>query len=240
MALQSTIRRRLSIPNWPQKRRALRHLALSLPPLGLAAALYSQGLAERRAARHGEPTVLAARAAIRTFFHHRDAVSVLEHAVSGLGFALIGLFAVQTYYWIDAFPSAEEAPVPLWFRALGTLAVGGLFAALAWTVTYPGIRPYAALVALCAVSAILNCDGLSRRLARMRPGWFIGLVGGLVWANFDLAWKVYQWPTTQDPASAVLAHLVGSLGALIAFSALFGAVLRRFDSLRPPHSATHG
>ncbi len=119
----------------------------------------------------GEPAALAARAAVRAFFHHRDAVSVLEHAVSGLGFALIGLFALQVYYWIDAFPSAEQAPVPHWFRALCSLAVGGVIAALAWKLAYPGHHLYAALIAFVAACAMLNCDGVVRRAARVRPGW---------------------------------------------------------------------
>lgn len=234
MALPHSMRHRLSIPNWPRKRRALRHLALSQPPIGLAFMLFIRGIAEREAARRGDPSVLAARAAVRTFFHHRDATSILEHAVTGLGLALTGLFVVQFYYFVLEMPGADDAPVPLWLRVVGTIGVGVPLAALAGKLAYPGAAPYIALLALSSVGAMLNCDRAARRLALFTPGLFIGLVGSLTWANFELAWKISQWPTTRDSASVVLTHLATSLVTLIVCCVAFGATLRRFSWLQPP------
>lgn len=159
--------------------------------------------------------------------------SVLEHAVTGLGYALVGLSVLQIYYFIDEWPGAADAPVPLWIRVLGSIGVGGPIAAIAWTVAYPGHGPYAALIAMVAVYAVLNCERQTRWLARATPGRFIGLAGGLMWANFDLAWKVYRWPTTHDSASVVLTHLAASLVGLAVCGAAFSALLRRFHWLQP-------
>lgn len=232
MTQARSILRRGSIPNWSRKRRALRHLALCVPPLWLSLTLYAQGMVERHAAERGDPAVLAARAAVRAFFHHRDATSVLEHAVTGLGYALVGLSVLQVYYFIDEWPGATDVPVPLWLRVLGSIGVGAPIAAIAWTVAYPGHGPYAALIAIVAVCAVLNCERKVRWLARATPGRFIALAGGLMWANFDLAWKVYRWAATHDSAGVVLTHLVASLTGLIVCSAAFSASLRRFHWLR--------
>ena len=190
-------------------------------------------MAERRAAEHGDPAVLAARAAVRAFFHHRDATSILEHAVTGIGLALIGLVVLQIYYFVDEWPSANDVPVQLWARVVGSIVVGGPIAAIAWAVAYPGYRPYAALVAMLAVCAVLNCERKVRWLARETPGRFVGLAGGLMWMNFDLTWKIYQWPTTRDSAGVILTHLLASIVGLVVCSAASGALLRRFDWLGP-------
>lgn len=190
-------------------------------------------MAERHAAELGNPSVLAARAAVRAFFHHRDATSVLEHAVAGVGYALVGLSVLQLYYFIDEWPGATDGSVPLWLRVVGSIGVGGPIAAIAWKAAYPGHGPYAALIAMIAISAMLNFDQQVRWLACAAPGWFIGLAGALMWANFDLAWKVYRWSTTHESASVVLTHLFASVAGLIVFSAAFGALLRRFHWLRP-------
>lgn len=232
MTQARSILHRTTIPDWPRKRRALRHLALCVPPLWLSLALYSYGMAERHAAEHGDHAVLAARAAVRAFFHHRDATSVLEHAVTGVGYALVGLFVLQIYYFIDEWPGATDVPVALWLRVLGSIGVSGPIAATAWTVAYPGHGPYAALVAMVAVCAVLNCERHVRWLARATPGRFIGLAGGLMWANFDLAWKVYRWSATHDSANVVLTQLVASLVSLIVCSAVISGLLRRVHWLR--------
>lgn len=233
MSQARSILNRVSIPNWPRKRRALRHLMLSLLPGFLSLDLYSRGMAERHAAERGDPAVLAARAAVRAFFHHRDATSVLEHAVTGLGLALIGLAILQIYYFVDEWPGAKDVKVSLWARVVGSIVAGGPIATIAWTVAYPGYRPYAALVAMLAVCAVLNGERHVRWIARETPSRFVGLAGGLIWMNFDLAWKLYQWPTTHDPAGVVLIHLLASIGGLVVCGAAFGALLRRFDWLQP-------
>ena len=73
------------------------------------------------------------------------------------------------------------------------------------------LRHLAALIAMIAISAVLNFDRQVRWLACAAPGWFIGLAGALMWANFDLAWKIYRWSATHDSASVVLTHLFASL-----------------------------
>ncbi|UEP32132.1 MULTISPECIES: hypothetical protein [unclassified Burkholderia] len=70
-------------------------------------------------------------------------------------------------------------------------------------------------------------------LALRVPGAFIALIGGLVWLNFDLAWKVSEWPTTHDTFAVVLAHLLASGATLITCSIAVGAAVRRVSWLRP-------
>jgi len=145
----------------------------------------------------------------------------------------MGLFVVQFYYFVLEMPGADDAPVPLWLRVVGTIGVGVPLASLAGKLAYPGAAPYVALLTLVSVGAMLNCDRAARRLALFTPGLFIGLVGGLIWANFELAWKISQWPTTRDSASVIFAHLATSLIALIVCSVAFGATVRRFHWLQP-------
>jgi hypothetical protein len=70
----------------------------------------------RSAAHEGNATVRAARAAVRAFFHWRDAVSVLEHAVSGLGMALVGVAVLQLYYFTIEPAEVADGTPPRWLR----------------------------------------------------------------------------------------------------------------------------
>ncbi|WP_186141518.1 hypothetical protein [Burkholderia gladioli] len=56
----------------------------------------------RGAALRGDVRVRAAREAIRSALHWRDSVSVLEHALGGIGMALVGFAALQLFYFVES------------------------------------------------------------------------------------------------------------------------------------------
>ncbi|MEX4004161.1 hypothetical protein AB4Y38_35355 [Paraburkholderia sp. EG285A] len=224
---------RSTAPRWPLARRALRHLLFALPPMVLAGALYKWSMDGRRAATLGDPTARALRAAVRAFFHWRDAMSVLEHALSGLGMALVGTAILQVFYAAMAPLYDDNVATPPRLRWTLTLGMGAGVAALVWYVGYPGTGGATALVALAAVAALCGRPGQARRLALGVPQGFIGLTGGLLWLGLELTWKVYQWPTTHDTAATMLVQLAASGTGLVASSLAIGATVRRFAWLRP-------
>ncbi|MBE2967030.1 hypothetical protein IMT09_02715 [Burkholderia cepacia] len=67
----------------------------------------------------------------------------------------------------------------------------------------------------------------------VRPKYAIGIAGAAVWCNFDLAWKVSEWPTTHDTFGVVLAHLLASATTLMVCSVAGGAAVRRCAWLQP-------
>ena len=99
-------------------------------------------------------------------------------------------------------------------------------------MTYGHTGPLVVPVGLLVIAWWLVRPDHLTRLALGAPGRFIALVGGLAWLNFDLGWKLKQWPTTHDPFGVVLAHLLASAGMLIVCGAGVGAVVRRFSWLR--------
>jgi hypothetical protein len=110
-------------PDWLHARRVLRHLLLAVASLTAAGLLFQWGEDGRRAATQGDLDVRAMRAAVRAFFHWHDAVSVLEHALSGLGMALVGATILQLFYASD--PGPNSVPVSAGnFRLFGVGRIG--------------------------------------------------------------------------------------------------------------------
>lgn len=92
MTRMTTVRRRVArctACRW-------RHLLLSALLATATSWLYDAAMGGRRAAKLGDP---AARAAVRAFFRHPGAISVLEHALSGVGYALVGAALLQLFYF---------------------------------------------------------------------------------------------------------------------------------------------
>ncbi|KVD05535.1 hypothetical protein WI77_27050 [Burkholderia ubonensis] len=199
----------------------------------VTAQLYDAAMGARHAAKQGDLAARAARAAVRGFFHHRDAVSVLEHALSGVGFALVGVGLLQFFYFVY-WPHAPQAiETPRWLRWICIVLAAATAVALVLRVAYLGTGTAMALLTALAVTALLEHHARVARVARTAPQWCIGLAGAAVWCNFDLAWKVSEWPTTHDSLGVVLAHLLASSVVLIMCSAVAGALIRRCAWLRP-------
>ncbi|MBY8608171.1 hypothetical protein K7N18_25425 [Burkholderia arboris] len=227
------LRRRLAIADWKSKVRAARHLLVAIAAFSLGWWLFAWGNWERAAARGGDGHVLAVRRAIRTALHWDHAVSVLEHALSGIGMAAVGIAILQVYYFAYQ-PSRDDAPsLPRWGRILLFILIASVAAALAWPLTYGGTGPLVIPVGVFVIGWWLARPDHLTQLALGAPGAFISLIGGLTWLNFDLAWKLHQWTTTHDTLGVVLAHLLASSVTLIACSVVIGAVVRRYAWLRP-------
>ncbi|KUZ80140.1 hypothetical protein WI37_08415 [Burkholderia ubonensis] len=170
---------------------------------------------------------------MRAFFRYPDAVSVLEHALSGVGYALVGAVLLQFFYFVywPQTPQAVETPRRLRWICIVLAAAAAV--ALVLRFAYLGTGTAMALLTATAVAALLEHHTRVARIARTAPQWFIGIAGTAVWCNFDLAWKVSEWPTTRDSLGVVLAHLLASSGVLLICSAGAGALLRRCAWLRP-------
>ncbi|HDR8983199.1 hypothetical protein QZM46_07555 [Burkholderia vietnamiensis] len=222
-----------SIPDWPAKRRALRHLVFSIVTFSIAYWLYALGNWQRSAAHAGDRRILGVRQAIRATLHSTDAVSVLEHALSGVGMAFVGIAVLQIYYFAYQPPRANDVELPRWGRVLLFALTAAAVAAIVWPLAY-GHTGFLVVVAVWLVIGwwLARPDQISQ-LAFDAPSSYIALVGGLMWLNFDLGWKLHQWPITRDTAGVVLAHLLASSGTLVACSAAAGAATQRCAWLRP-------
>jgi signal transduction histidine kinase len=219
--------------DWRMKARSARHLVVAIVAFSLGWWLFVWGNWERAAAHAGDGEVLTVRRAIRAALHWDHAVSVLEHALSGIGMATVGIAILQVFFFAYQSPGDDTPSLPRWGRVLLFILIASAAATLAWPLTYGRTGP---LVVPFGVSVIAwwlaRPDHLSR-LALGAPGAFIALIGGLTWLNFDFGWKLQQWPTTHDTFGVVLAHLLASAGTLIACSAAVGAGVRRCAWLRP-------
>lgn len=227
------LRRRIAAADLPGKLRAGWHLVLTAAALSLGWRLFLLGDWERAAARAGDPDVLAVRRAIREALQFTDAVSVLEHALSGIGMAAVGVAALQFYYYVVCATRGSEPGFPRWGRVLLFVLIASAAVTLTWSLIYGRTGPLVVPAGLVVIGWGLARPGQFNRLALGRPGAFIALIGGLVWLNFDLAWKVSEWPTTHDTLGVVLAHLLASAGTLITCSTAVGAAVRRVAWLRP-------
>lgn len=231
--LTGRLRRRLATVPWRRHGRAARHLMLGFGLFTLGWWLFEWGNHERAAARAGDPQVIAARHAIRVALHAADAVSLLEHALSGIGMAVVGVGILQVYYFIWQPVRAGASLGPRWARALlATLACAGA-AAFAWRLTYGHTGWLVVPPGLLAIAWALARPDQLAHVAIDRPGAFIALAGGLVWLNFDLGWKVQQWPATHDTLGIVCAHLLASGATLVVCGLMTGALIRRCAALRP-------
>lgn len=234
MPLAHRLRRGVAAADLPGKVRVGWHLALASAAFSLGWWLFQWGNRERAAALAGDRQVLAVRHAIRAALHWDDAVSVLEHALSGIGMSAVGIGALQFYYYVAYHPPRDNEPTfPRWGRALLFILIASAAATHLWPLTYGHTDPLVVPVGLLVIGWWLARPDHLSRLARHAPGAIIAVVGGLAWLNFDLGWKVHQWPTTHDTAGVVLAQLLASSGVLVICSALAGALIRRCAWLRP-------
>ncbi|WP_186157248.1 hypothetical protein [Burkholderia gladioli] len=106
-------------------------------------------------------------------------------------------------------------------------------AAVAGYGTYGRTGPLVVTAVLLAAIWSLMWPDRLQRLALATPARFIALTGGLLWLKFDLAWKLAQWPTTNDSAGIVLLHLLAGGTTLLGVSAAMGWLTRRGGALRP-------
>ncbi|RQY49120.1 hypothetical protein DF112_23975 [Burkholderia stagnalis] len=188
---------------------------------------------ERAAARAGDREVVAGRHAIRATLHWADAVSVLEHALSGVGFALAGVVLLQLFYFAYWPHTPQASETPRWLRWICIVLAAAVAVALVLRFAYLGTGTAMAVLTALSVAALLEHHARVARIARTAPQWFIGIAGAAVWCNFDLAWKVSAWATTHDSLGVVLAQLLASGGVLLICSALAGALIRCCAWLRP-------
>ncbi|KVR85608.1 hypothetical protein [Burkholderia vietnamiensis] len=232
LSLAHRLRRRVATADWRGNARRSRHLILAIAAFWFGWWLFEWGNWERAAARAGDSQVLAVRHAIRETLQFVDAVSVLEHALSGIGMAAFGMAVLQIYYFAYHPAGENGSRFPRWGRALLFILIASVAATFAWPMTYGHTGPLVVPVGLLVIGWWLARPDHLSRLAFDAPGRFIALVGGLAWLNFDLGWKLQQWPTTHDTFGVVLGHLLASAGTLIACSAGVGAAVRRFSWLR--------
>ncbi|WP_186151998.1 hypothetical protein [Burkholderia gladioli] len=226
-------RARLATIDWRAKRREGRHLALAIVAFAVGWGLFQWGDGERSAALHGDARVLAARRAIRAALHWDDGVSVLEHALAGLGMAFAGMMALQLFYWGVRPIGDGDSATPIRVRALLGLPLAFAMAALGWHVAYGKTGALVAAAVVLAIGWCLLYPERLQRLAIVTPARFIALTGGLLWLNFDLAWKLDRWPTTHDSATTVLLHLLAGGTTLLVASAAIGWLTKRVRLLRP-------
>ncbi|WP_412530499.1 hypothetical protein [Burkholderia lata] len=210
-----------------------RHLVLSALLFTVTAQLYDAAMGARRAAKLGDPVTRAKRAAVRAFFHHSDAVSVLEHALSGVGYALVGAALLQLFYFVYWPLTPQAAETPRWLRWVWIFVAAATGVALILRVAYVGTGTAMAIFTALGVVAMLVRHARVARIARSAPQWFIGIAGAAIWCNFDFAWKVSEWPTTHDTFGVVSAHLLASATTLIVCSVAGGAAVRRWAWFRP-------
>ncbi|CAI8920548.1 MULTISPECIES: hypothetical protein [Burkholderia] len=210
-----------------------RHLMLSALLFTVTSQLYDAAMGARRAAKLGDPVTRATRAAVRAFFHHSDAVSVLEHALSGVGYALVGAALLQFFYFVYWPLTPQAVETPRWLRWVWIFAAAATAVALILRVAYVGTGAAMAVLTALGVAAMLVRHARVARVAHSAPQWFIGIAGAAVWCNFDLAWKVSEWPTTHDTFGVVLAHLLASATTLMVCSVASGAAVRRCAWLQP-------
>lgn len=219
--------------DWRGKARSAWHLILASTAFSVGWWLFEVGNWERAAARAGDRKVLAVRRAIRESLQFPDAVSVLEHVLSGIGMAVFGVAILQIYYFAYHPAGENESTFPRWGRGLLFIPIASAAAAFSWPMTYGHTGPLVVPAGLLVIGWWLARPDQMSRLALDAPGRFIALVGWLAWLNFDLGWKLQQWSTTRDTFGVVLAHLMASSGTLIACSAGGGAAMRRCAWLRP-------
>lgn len=234
LSLTHRLRRRVAAPDVPGKLRVGWHLVLASAALSLGWWLFLWGNRERAAALAGDREVLAVRHAIREALHFADAVSVLEHALSGIGMAAVGVGALQFYYYFVCLLPRDNRPLfPRWGRALLFVLIASAAATLLWPLTYGQTGPLVVPVGLLVIAWWLARPDQFNRFALDAPGGLIALVGGVAWLNFDLGWKLQQWSTTDDTLGVVLEHLLASGATLIACCVVVGAAARRCAWLRP-------
>ncbi|WP_186237678.1 hypothetical protein [Burkholderia gladioli] len=233
MALATAITSHLQVRFSNRRRRDWRHLAIALLAISIAAILRAIGLRLRIAALHGDPVVRAGRAAVNQFFHSQNAVSCLEHMVSGFGIALVGFAVLQlVYFGISGVPRAVVEPksIPIGLRWTVIAVVAPLAAWLVAQFAYHGTTLVIAAATLIAVPLCLVYHERLEQMAIAAPQRMTALAAAPLWLIAELAWKVSRW-TMAESHWVVAAQLTGSLLILLATSAGAGALVRRFRCL---------
>ncbi|MCQ0034136.1 hypothetical protein [Burkholderia glumae] len=227
------IGKRLAARDWRAALRHGWHLVLAATALSVAWWLFLWGDGERSAALHGDRHVLAVRQAIRAALHWDDAVSTLEHALTGVSLGLVGVGILQFYYFVVGTPITNPTPTPRWLQLVLGGVVTGAAALIAWRVIYGDTGVLVVGAVILVVGWSLAYPDRLRGLAFAAPGYVIALVSGLMWLNFDLSWKLQRRTATHDSIGVVLLHLLASGGTLLIVSLVAGAVTRRCRTLRP-------
>ncbi|MDF3084381.1 hypothetical protein [Burkholderia sola] len=188
-------------------------------------------IAWRTAAQHGDPVARAGREWVRALVGHRDALSVLEHAMTGFGAAVLGVVALQLYYAQLAVETRRRTVGPLG-RAIALLVAGTVGIGMA-QLSHTGTQIMIGVFMAGAVWVTFIFRDLWRRLAWEAPRWNIGWVGGVVWVFDDVAWKIYHASATRDPPAIVVAQLVAGLMLLVVTSWAVGRLTQRIRWLQP-------
>lgn len=225
--------RRLAARDWRAALRHGWHLVLATTAFSVAWWLFLWGDGERSAALHGDRHVLAVRQAIRAALHWDDAVSTLEHALTGVSLGLVGVGVLQFYNFVVGTPITNTTPTRRWLQLVLGAVVTAAAALIAWRVIYGDTGLLVVAAVILVVGWCLAQPERLRRLAFAAPGYFIALVGGLMWLNFDLSWKLQHRITTHDSLGVVLLHLLASGGTLLIMSLVAGAITQRCRALRP-------
>lgn len=175
--LDDRLRCRLTAVDGRRYWRAGWHILLAGALFALIDVLEGRGIAWRTAAQHGDPVARAGREWVRTFVGHRDALSVLEHAMTGFGAALLGVVALQLYYAQLAVETRRRTVGPLG-RAIALLVAGTLGIGMG-QVSHTGTQIRIGVFMAGAVWVTFVFRDLWRQLACDAPQWNIGWVGGV-------------------------------------------------------------
>ncbi|WP_175907390.1 MULTISPECIES: hypothetical protein [Burkholderia] len=229
--LDDRLRCRLTAVDGRRYWRAGWHILLAGALFALIDVLEGRGIAWRTAAQHGDPVARAGREWVRTFVGHRDALSVLEHAMTGFGAALLGVVALQLYYAQLAVETRRRTVGPLG-RAIALLVAGTLGIGMG-QVSHTGTQIRIGVFMAGAVWVTFVFRDLWRQLACDAPQWNIGWVGGVVWVFDDVAWKMYHASVTRDPPAIVVAQLAAGLVLLVLTCWAVGWLTRRIRWLHP-------
>ncbi|WP_084910952.1 hypothetical protein [Burkholderia ubonensis] len=213
--------------------RAVWHILVAIAFFAVVAVLEHKGNGWRHAALLGDPEARRMRAKVVKALGHDDALSVLEHAMTGFGAALLGIVVLQLFY--VKLVTENGRPIEPLGRAgwVAALMVAGTVGFGAGKVMYPGTEPMVGALVAIAVLAVFAFPRQWRRLAEHAPQWIIGLAGGVMWVAGDVAWKIYHAPVTQDPPEIVAAHLIGGFVTLVVTSWAVGKLMRRTRWLSP-------
>ncbi|KAF1065522.1 hypothetical protein DX980_00105 (plasmid) [Burkholderia gladioli] len=235
--LNGLARARRALIAWCRDHGEMGHFLMAATAACVAWGLYQWADGLRVAALRGDVRVRAAREAIRSALHWRDSVSVLEHALGGIGMALVGFAALQFFYFVVSRAGlavgGDGTRIPWPLRVLIGAPIIALAVAFAWHTAYGRTGPLVVAAVLLVGGWSLAWPDQLLRLALVTPARFIALSGSLFWLHSDLAWKLDQWSTTLDPIGIVLLHLLAGGTTLLGVSAAMGRLTRRVGALRP-------
>ncbi|HEM7880096.1 TPA: hypothetical protein U2L31_006546 [Burkholderia contaminans] len=227
------LRRWLATADGRRSLRAVWHVLLAIAFFALVAVLEHKGNAWRHAAMQGDLEARRTRAMVAKGLGHSDALSVLEHAMTGFGAALLGVVVLQLLY-VKLVAENGRPAEPLGRAGwVGALMVAGTVGGGAGKVMYPNTEVMVGALVAAVVLALFALPNVWRRLAWDAPQWIIGVAGGVMWVAGDVAWKIHHAPVTRDPPAVVTAHLVGGLILLVVTSWAVGKLTRRTQWLSP-------